>query len=277
MKPIVLPESYNYVGAFLTYRCNLNCPYCLNRQGELYKPKFELTAEEWVEAFARIQTSPDLPITLQGGEPTIHKEFYQIVQSPLSKEFDLLTNGKFNVSEFMAYVDPRFFDRKAPYASIRISYHNGLNDQYLTNSLQQLKNAGYNIGVWGLSNKDNSEMRRFCKDIDVDFREKEYLDKTHGTYKYPGGLNGVVKKCECKPSEMLIGPDGAVYRCHSDLYSGVNSYANIFDDEVILPTDFKPCDRFGLCNPCDIKLKTNRLQIGGHCSVEIKHSSSELQ
>ena len=204
----------------------------------------------------------------------MHKEFYQITQGMWGKEFDLLTNGKFNVSEFMAYVDPKFFDRKAPYASIRFSYHNGLNDQYLTNSLQQLKNAGYNIGVWGLSHKDNSIMKAFCKNIDVDFREKEYLDKDHGTYKYPDALSGVASECECKPSELLIGPEGSLYRCHSDLYADENSYANIFDDEVILPTDFKPCKRFGLCNPCDIKIKTNRLQVGGHCSVEIKHSSS---
>ncbi|MBU4342850.1 MAG: hypothetical protein KKG21_02450, partial [Candidatus Omnitrophica bacterium] len=33
---------------------------------------------------------------------------------------------------------------------------------------------------------------------------------------------------------------------------------------------FRPCDWFGHCNPCDIKIKTNRRQVYGWTSVEIK-------
>ncbi|MBI5232727.1 MAG: radical SAM protein, partial [Deltaproteobacteria bacterium] len=39
-----------------------------------------------------------------------------------------------------------------------------------------------------------------------------------------------------------------------------------FDIEDI----FRVCHVFGHCNPCDIKVKTNRFQQWGHTSVEIK-------
>ena len=33
---------------------------------------------------------------------------------------------------------------------------------------------------------------------------------------------------------------------------------------------FRPCEVYGHCNPCDIKVKTNRFQVFGHTSVEIR-------
>lgn len=30
MKPIKVPDTYNYIGIFLTFGCNLNCSYCIN-------------------------------------------------------------------------------------------------------------------------------------------------------------------------------------------------------------------------------------------------------
>ncbi len=47
---------------------------------------------------------------------------------------------------------------------------------------------------------------------------------------------------------------------------------NILDKNVKLPDKFMPCDKMGLCNPCDIKNKFDRFQETGHCSVTIKES-----
>lgn len=270
MKPIILPQSYNYVAAFLTMKCNLGCPYCINRYGE-FDWSYEMSAEKWVKGLSRIQTRNDLPITLQGGEPTLYRGFYDVVDGIRGKDLDLLTNGTFDLSEFVEKIDPATFNRDAPYASIRFSHHKLLNDDYLVERLPTLKQLGYSVGIWGFDTNDNSVMEKFCQDNEIDYRIKEFLSEDHGSYKYPEALDFVEKNALCKPSEMLIGPDGKIYRCHSDLYARVNSYAHILDEEIILPTDFSPCDRCGLCNPCDIKLKTNRLQQGGHCSVEIKY------
>ena len=69
---------------------------------------------------------------------------------------------------------------------------------------------------------------------------------------------------------LIIGPDGHVFRCHADLYEGREAIGHLLDKEVPLPGEFRECGFFGFCNPCDIKVKTNRFQEFGHTSVEIR-------
>ena len=73
-----------------------------------------------------------------------------------------------------------------------------------------------------------------------------------------------------KTKELLIAPDGRVYRCHSDLFAEENSIGNITDPEFQIEDKFRPCDKYGKCHPCDVKMKTNYKQELGHTSVEIK-------
>jgi hypothetical protein len=232
-----------------------------------------MKSDLWVRGLNRIQTISDRPITLTGGEPTLYKGFYDLVNgiNPETK-LDLLTNGSFDVDEFMQRIPPERMKRDAKYASIRISYHPGYTDlgklQHVAKTLGQ---NGYSVGVWGVDTGDIEESVKVALEWDgIDFRIKEYLDANHGTYKYPEAVSGFWKSCMCKPSELLIAPDGRLFRCHADLYRGVNSYGHILDEEVNLPTDFSACDSFGLCSPCDVKLKFNRYQEIGWCSVEIK-------
>ena len=109
LSEIILPNSYNYCGVFLSLKCNLRCPYCINRQGEL-KNSTELTGEQWIEGLSRIKTTEDFPITLQGGEPTMYRDFYKVVENLHGKHLDLLTNGKFNTGEFMGHVHSGIFN-----------------------------------------------------------------------------------------------------------------------------------------------------------------------
>jgi hypothetical protein len=175
----------------------------------------------------------------------------------------------FNLTEFSWRTNSGTFNRKAPYASIRFSYHKGLNDQHLRDKLEILKSNDYNIGVWGLNHVDNSEMKEFCKTAGIDYREKEFLDADHGTYKYPDAVSGNLRSVMCKPNEFLIAPDGKIYRCHADLYAGRNPTGHILDEEVKFE-GWKFCDKFGTCSSCDAKLKTDRFQRPGYCSVEIR-------
>ena len=78
MKPIKLPKHYNYIEAYLTYRCPLNCSYCINKQLGLNKVS-TMHYDSWIKGLNRIKTTEDLPITIGGGEPTSHHSFYDIV------------------------------------------------------------------------------------------------------------------------------------------------------------------------------------------------------
>jgi hypothetical protein len=261
----------NYIGVFLTFRCNLGCNYCLNHVGD-FTSRPELTADEWLDILQNVRSREDLPITLQGGEPTLHPYFYDIVQKLHAQGhyLDLLTNGYFNIDEFLAKTTPEMFKRRAPYASIRFSCHKNTNEIRLLIVVKTLKSHGYSVGIWGIDHPDmkdqNDVVAWYCGELGIDFRMKEFLGAMHGTYKYPDAVTG--KKnilVRCYPSELLYAPDGAEFPCHRFLYKGslLPGITEVADGYVI-------CHDYGLCNPCDIKLKTNRLQEGGHCSVRIE-------
>jgi hypothetical protein len=216
-----------------------------------------------------LKTREDLPITLQGGEPTQYEGFYELVTRlyESGKKIDLLTNGDFDVNVFVQKTVPQMFHRSAPYASIRFSFHAKSDEMLLIWKVVKLQNLGYSVGIWGLDHPSmkerNERVAEYCRQMDIDFRMKEYLDAEHGTYKYPDAVTGRkgVSVC-CHPSEMLFAPNGKLHPCHHFLYSGE------YGSEKFLPA--LVCGQYGCCNPCDVKLKTNRLQEGGHCSVRIE-------
>ena len=245
----------------------------------MLRARRELEVDEWVKALNRINARPDLPITLQGGEPTFYPGFYDVVEI-VDKPMDLLTNLQFDIEEFTARVKPNKFKREAPYASIRVSYHPETMSIYQTiNDVILLLSMGYQVGIWMVDHpryENIKEAMAFaCIQAGIDFRTKEFLGvyegKLYGRYKYPDAVGADEwKKVMCKPSELLVAPDGDVHRCHSDLYEGRNAYGNILDEGVKALSKYKECSLYGNCNPCDIKLKTNRFQQFGHCSVKVK-------
>ena len=82
--------------------------------------------------------------------------------------------------------------------------------------------------------------------------------------------NNEQKRCLCCTSELIVGPDGNVFGCHHDLYKNFAPIGNLLETDFAIEDGFRECNQFGDCNPCDIKIKTNRFQIYGHTSVEIK-------
>lgn len=280
---IKIPKSYNYIGIFLTLKCNVGCAYCINKYGA-FDPGDEISTNAWIEVLNRIPTRQDLPLSIQGGEPTMHPGFYDIVNALYKKKkhMDLLSNGTFDLRKFCDHVSPKVFKREARYASIRLSLHDTTDLTALAIKVYMLQNSGYEVGIWGIEDADSStnpkltEAKSMLKWLNIDFRTKEFLgkkwegDKVHGTYKYPSAVTGGRKKVWCKSSELLINPSGKVFRCHAELYANKNPLGHILDKDFKIKEGFYACENYGQCNPCDIKLKTDRFQETGHCSVEIK-------
>jgi len=242
-----------------------------------------LSADEWIQAANRLLLRSDLPLTLQGGEPTLYKGFYKFVNEVKEEiKIDLLTNMMFSIDEFIKNVPRWRFTRDAPYAPIRVSYHPGQNDiNDLIRKTLKMQEAGFRVGLYGVLIPDEEvkrhilEIQEMCLKMGIDFRTKEFLGeyngKMYGTYRHEGSCNKkFTKKVLCKTTELIIGSNGDIYRCHSDLYEGRKPVGNILDENFEIKDEFRECDVFGHCNPCDIKVKTNRFQQFGHTSVEIK-------
>jgi len=280
--------GHNYVAFFLTLACNLNCPYCINRHGmtaDSTSGRHHMSADDWIVAADRLVLRDDLPLTLQGGEPTLHQGFFRIVNEVKPEiRMDLMTNLMFDVDAFIANVPVWRFTREAPYAAIRVSYHPGQNDidDLITKTIR-LQEAGFRIGLYGIAHPD-SEIRRHilevqekCLKLGLDFRLKEFLGEyagqMYGTFRYPDCVSGVeLKQCHCRTTELIADPAGYVYKCHADLYSCRNPITHILDPDFTENSidEFRDCSNYGTCNPCDVKVKTNRFQIFGHTSVEIQ-------
>ncbi len=279
MKSLTIPREYNYIGVFLTMDCNYRCSYCINQHSGLKNNRKHLSGKEWVRALNRIQGH--LPVTLQGGEPSLHPDFIPIINNLKPElDIDILTNLQFDIAEFSKNISPDRVKRNAPYASIRVSYHPQVMDlERIVGDVRRLLDKGYSAGMWGLLHPECKDAVMSAKEkaqsLGIDFRTKEFLgfyqDKLYGTYQYESACNGQRRlQCECRTTELLIAPDGGIYKCHSDLYHDHKPIGNILDADLRIEYKFRPCDRFGQCNPCDVKVKTNRFQEYGHTSVAIK-------
>jgi hypothetical protein len=281
LPPVVVGPHHNYIAAFLTFACNLKCSYCINHfeTGVIRRPM--ISGDEWVTALNRIVSRDDLPITLQGGEPSLHPDFYYILNHVKRElNIDILTNLQFDVEEFMQKVEPGRIKRPSPYASIRVSYHPETMDlEALIPKVLRMLEKGYSVGIWAVTHpsyeKAISEAQKRCQGLGIDFRLKDFLGewqgRLHGAYRYEGACDKKFKKSVlCRTTELLMDSAGSVFRCHADLYAGQNSVGRITDPDFRIEDRFRPCALFGHCNPCDVKVKTNRFQEFGHTSVEIK-------
>ncbi|MDY5616125.1 MAG: radical SAM protein [Helicobacter sp.] len=251
--------------------------------------KKQIKPSEWVDFINRIclldkkgNPREDIPLTLQGGEPTMYKGFYEVVNGVDSRfKLDLLTNFMFDVDEFIQRVPVEKFTRDAKYAAIRVSYHPGQNKiDDLIIKHHKMRDAGFYVGIYSVVTPQNmehiNEIKEKCKKEGIDFRVKEYLGfdgkRWHGTYKYQDAISQKIEKyCECKTTELIVGPNGKIYRCHSDLYENRTPIGNILDSDFKIKDIYRPCYVYGHCNPCDIKVKTNRFQEFGHTSVDMKN------
>jgi hypothetical protein len=174
----------------------------------------------------------------------------------------------------------RWNKRESPYPTIRVSYHH---QQHKYDELIE-RIAGFkdivDIGIFVMGPPIHTieQMTWMAEVADiwgVEFRTKEFLgkykDEFYGTFKWPEACAGKLlhKTVECRNTVAVIGPDGSLYKCHSDLYNNRGPFANILDDEFEFP-DYLSCQWVGTCNPCDIKQKTDHNQHFGYTSVDIR-------
>lgn len=95
----------------LTYRCNLNCPYCFANEF-VNKESTDITLENFSAAVDFLTKDGPTYIGLIGGEPTIHRDFKRILQMIIEdrriQECTVYTNGLELDKYFDELVTPKF-------------------------------------------------------------------------------------------------------------------------------------------------------------------------
>jgi MoaA/NifB/PqqE/SkfB family radical SAM enzyme len=239
-------------------RCNYNCSYCVNWK----IPCEERDTEYWVKGFNKIET--DLPITIGGGEPSLHEGFIDIINN-VPQKVDILTNLSFDVDYFIKNVRLDKFDDTKTFAPIRISFHPNMmkiKDTVLL-KVKLLMDAGFRVGVYAIECEQCKDVINFLKTQTwLDFQTKPLLSNIMGTYP-------PLEPIQCRIKELLFGPDGRVYRCYHDVYKQENPIGTM---EFVESVEFKfrECIHSDECHPCDIKIKRDRFGIPGYCAIERK-------
>ena len=257
-------KDYNYIGLFLTMRCTYNCSYCINWKLS-YK---EESGDFWIDNLNNLDT--DLSITIGGGEPTLHKDFYSIIKG-LRHKVELLTNLSFNVKQFVSELSPIMFNMNRPFAPIRASFHSEFMDTQVTLSkINYLIDSGFKVGLYCVDTEENKHaielFRRVISDMNgCSFETKPLLDNT---VKKETKQDKLIL---CRTRELLLAPNGSVFRCHRDLYKNENIIGNIATMKKI-DTDFRTCNNYLECHPCDTKIKRDRFGNPGYCAVERKNN-----
>jgi cyclic pyranopterin phosphate synthase len=89
-------RKHNYLRISLIEKCNLRCTYCMPADGIVLSPKASLMTAEEIYAIAQTFVKYGVDkIRLTGGEPTLRKDFPEIIAklASLKTEISITTNG----------------------------------------------------------------------------------------------------------------------------------------------------------------------------------------
>jgi molybdenum cofactor biosynthesis protein A len=89
-------RKHNYLRISLIEKCNLRCTYCMPADGIVLSPKASLMTAEEIYAIAQTFVKYGVDkIRLTGGEPTLRKDFPEIIAklASLQTEISITTNG----------------------------------------------------------------------------------------------------------------------------------------------------------------------------------------
>lgn len=285
---IKLPDYFQYITAFVTMACPLNCSYCSNKLQAKPKGRNTISAEKWIQIFNRLDT--DLSIILFGGEPLAHPEIYEIINGVNPKvKFEMLSVFPFNIDDFLSNVSPDRFIQDLPYPSIRISFHPEEMDldQTIQNALQ-LQKAGFGVVITFVNHPSVApKLLNYKKQIEsagLLCAIRPYFGKFegsfHGHIKYKDSIDQEkTKSVKCKPHGFYIDPLGDTYSCRTKtlIQKYEDKIGNLLDPEFVAFEDkYYDCDLYGQCNLSDITFRRDRYKKWGFCSVDIKGKEVEV-
>lgn len=287
-----LPDHYYdyncYWAHMLTLRCNGNCPFCILHGRGRYHDLEEISGDETLAFWNGLEHPKGHRLSLIGGEPTLHKDFEQILHGLENYAITLSTNCSSKFFENDDYVE-KLVPHPSSTLRVNTTYHpqHMKADDYI-NVIKRLRESEYFVDKTAYVNYPGVEA--FQDEIDkvaehIHIRRSPYLgfsDKDHPVHapacpnhiepneSYPDNMPRVqcgitnmeayrdaagqyVGKeviCSRPMFSMIIGPNGKLYNCHYKLYYDIDPTCSIDNfTPIVFPVE---CKHYGFCNWCDI-------------------------
>jgi len=228
---------------YLTFNCNLNCPYCVNKFHGSIHPFNIISGNEWIKIINREKRD----VILTGGEPTLHRDFIDIINgiNP-NLHIKVYTNLKWSdkfLSEYITKV-------KRPvkfYASYHISSGNPKKFLYVLNKLKKAGKFRGFVHTVCSDNKKAKELKRFFAGQDV----KLAVDDNQYDM-FEGCSKKFKKKVNCANKIFLIAPNGVRFRCLSYMLRNKQPLENLKSERLSDALFSDECTDYGYCAPCDM-------------------------
>lgn len=285
--PTHLLLDSSYWSAFITFKCTSNCGYCIQRicmeefkETRSRTEKARLTGEQWIEYYNNLQKWNSQRLGIIGGEPTIHPDFFEIVNG-IKGYYKTVTTNLHHPSI------AKFGDKIEDKGNLRIncSYHPALMSvDDFANKIHMLRDQGFTLDQIAMVDTPTVDFRKYHTEFlgrGLALTPQTYLGKLNGTL-YPAPDSNVItdhgetginnyelyeqgfdmskkENIVCSSGRFLIAPDGGIHRCHYHLYSGREPQGSVLTREFPVDQDYRMCTDFGFCNPCDfphVKFKT---------------------
>jgi len=224
----------------LTFRCNLNCPYCDVSGGLAPKDGFyiknwpEMDGKYWVEM---LQKMPPSIFHMTGGEPFLHKDFYYILENfPKKHLFFIASNLTMPIEKFLE-VSP--LEQLLSFSASLHPSDPNFSLREFVRKLDRLLDEGVNAYVNYVASppqlKFLHKLREVLENHNVVFNVDPFVSETYEytpeekrfvsqyvTRQREMGYNwndeGVFKYCSAGQNYFLMLPNGDVYRCHSGFF-----------------------------------------------------------
>ncbi len=170
------------VNCYLTFGCNLDCNYCTNKYLNGITPcSDEMDLVGWIKTIESFQI-PIMHLYITGGEPTVHPDFSDIVNSFLARGYSITLMSNLSNSKVGELIDNNYF-------RVLATRHVGQSETMFKDKLEELRD--YPI-------------------YPLEFEKEQLLDVSHALT--------VMGKDKClNEIKFCFGPDGKFFTSKRDL------------------------------------------------------------
>ncbi len=169
----------------ITRRCNLRCPHCfveggLPRRGELPTQRILRLLDEWAEMGV-------FSVVITGGEPTVHRDFAQIVRyaHDLGFTVGIATNGMPVTGKLLSQLPQSDVIISVSIDELHGQGRNGESDfEFATRRIRAIRDQGFATSIMTTTSHDNigqlDEIISWAVDNDVSLRSVPFVPMGRG-------------------------------------------------------------------------------------------------